>query len=324
MGRELIINVPVNPRGYTNVYINNTTGLTINLPGTRNANRLEVAIPLAIKEAAWPNDVNEPIPQEPMVSQEKLKAEGGLAEPKIILGWHFNFCTLTVTLPEQKHIAWFSKIQTMIATGRTTKKALESTIGRLGHVGFVIPWVFHFLSRLRTLLSQARNKRAITIDENCKNNLVLMQKILDKSKGGIDMNLLGFCSPNRIYYSDSCSAGLGGYSNQGFAWRFRIPDDLLFRASNNLLEFLAAIITMWINIIGGRLSPGDCTLLMTDSTTAKGGMKKTNFSKAGKDPIQASTHVDAVRKYAQVFLDVDVKGYSQWFAGKRNNVTDAL
>jgi hypothetical protein len=91
----------------------------------------------------------------------------------------------------------------MIATGRMTKKALESTIGQLGHIGFVIPWVFHFLSCLRTLLSQACNKRAITIDENCKNNLVLMLKILDKSKGGIDMNLLGFRSPDRIYYSDS-------------------------------------------------------------------------------------------------------------------------
>jgi hypothetical protein len=82
----------------------------------------------------------------------------------------------------------------------------------------------------------------ITVDKNCKNNLVLMQKVLDKAKGGIDMNLLGFRSPNRFCYSDSCPAGLGGYSNQGFTWRFRIPDNLLFCASNNLLEFLVAII----------------------------------------------------------------------------------
>jgi hypothetical protein len=244
MGRELIVDVPVNPRGYTNVYIDDTTRLTIDFPGTCNANRLEAAIPLAIEVAARPNNINEPIPWEPLVAQEKLNAEGGLAETKIILGWHFNFRTLTVTLPKQKHIAWSSEIWTMIANGRTTKKALESTIGQLGHVGFVIPRVFYFLSHLRTLLSQARNKRVITIDENCKNNVVLMLKFLDKSKGGTDMNLLGFRSPDRIYYSDSCPAGLGGYSNQGSAWRFRIPDDLLFRTSNNLLEFFAAIITL--------------------------------------------------------------------------------
>ncbi len=83
MERELIVDFTVNPHGYVDIYIDNTTGLTIDLPGTRNANRLEAVIPLAIKVAARPNNVNEPIPQEPMVAQEKLKAEGGLAETKL-------------------------------------------------------------------------------------------------------------------------------------------------------------------------------------------------------------------------------------------------
>ncbi len=82
MGRELITDVPVDLHGYADVYINDMTGLTIKLPGTRNANRLEVAIPLAIKVAAWPKDVNKPMPWEPMVAWEKLKAEGGLVETK--------------------------------------------------------------------------------------------------------------------------------------------------------------------------------------------------------------------------------------------------
>jgi hypothetical protein len=68
MGRELITDVPVDLHGYADVYINDMTGLTIKLPGTRNANRLEVAIPLAIKVAAWPKDVNKPMPWEPMVA----------------------------------------------------------------------------------------------------------------------------------------------------------------------------------------------------------------------------------------------------------------
>jgi hypothetical protein len=110
----------------------------------------------------------------------------------------------------------------------------------------------------------------------------------------------------------------------GSAWRFQIPDDLLFRASNNLLEFLAAIITPWIDIIYGRLNPGDCALSMTDSTTAEGWMRKSNFSEASVDPIQARVRADAARKYADIFMNADVKGYSQWFAGKGNNVADAL
>ncbi len=151
-----------------------------------------------------------------------------------------------------------------------------------------------------------------------------MQGILDKAKQGIDMNLLAFWLPNCIYYSDSCPASLGGYSNQGHAWHFKVPDDLQFRASNNLLEFLAAIITPWINIIGGCLSPGNCALSMTDSTTAEGWMKKSNFVKPNDDPIQATACVNAARKYTSIFMNANVKGYSQWFAGKLNNVVDAL
>ncbi len=105
-----------------------------------------------------------------------------------------------------------------------------------------------------------------------------------------------------------------------FAWRFRIPDDLLFRASNNLLEFLAAIVTLWVDIINGCLSSGDCALSMTDGTMAEGWMRKSNFSKYGVDPVQARTQVNAARKYAKIFMIADVKSYSQWFLGKRNNV----
>jgi hypothetical protein len=121
-----------------------------------------------------------------------------------------------------------------------------------------------------------------------------------------------------------CPAGLGGYSNQGHAWRFQIPANLQFRAMNNLLKYLAAIITPWINLLNCRLKSGDCTLSMTDSTTAEGWMQKLNFDKSGEDPIQASVCADAARHHAKLFMGANIKGYSQWFAGKLNNVLDAL
>jgi hypothetical protein len=166
--------------------------------------------------------------------------------------------------------------------------------------------------------------QSIKIDEICVKDLELMQSILDKMKKGIDMNLLAFWSPDQIYNSDSCPAGLGSYSDQGFAWGFAIPDDLLFRVSNNLLEFLLAVITPWIDIIHGHLTAGDCALSMTDSTPAEGWMRKSNFVEPNEHPVQAKTRVDAVRKYASIFMDADIKGYSQWSEGKRNNVADAL
>jgi hypothetical protein len=63
---------------------------------------------------------------------------------------------------------------------------------------------------------------------------------------------------------------------------------------------------------------------MTDSTTAEGWMQKSNFNKVGDDPIQATVCADAARHHARLFMDANIKGYSQWFAGKLNNVADAL
>jgi hypothetical protein len=79
-----------------------------------------------------------------MVAQDKSKVEGGLTETKVILGWNFNFWTFTVTLPKHKHIAWSGKIWKMIGGSKTTRKALELTIGQLGPFGFVIPWISIF------------------------------------------------------------------------------------------------------------------------------------------------------------------------------------
>jgi hypothetical protein len=70
------------------------------------------------------------------------------------------------------------------------------------------------------------------------------------------MNLISFRRPTHIYRSDSCPYGLGGYSHEGFAWRLELPEDCRFRASNNLLEFIASIITPWIDLISNVYSQG--------------------------------------------------------------------
>jgi hypothetical protein len=52
IGGNLIVDIPIDPQGYADVYIDNMMGLTVNLLGTMNADQLEAAIPLAIKVAA--------------------------------------------------------------------------------------------------------------------------------------------------------------------------------------------------------------------------------------------------------------------------------
>jgi hypothetical protein len=91
------------------------------------------------------------------------------------------------------------------------------------------------------------------INNMCKKYLALMQSILDKALRGTVI----FCTPDWMYYSDSCPASLGGYSDQGFAWRFKILEDLLFWMTNNLLKYLVAIITPWINLLANQLNKGN-------------------------------------------------------------------
>jgi len=241
------------------------------MPGTNNLERMSNAHLLAIATTARPSHNNEPIPREAMEAENKLVAEATPEEVKMILGWTCDFRRLIISLPNNKHTAWSTSVQDLLVKGKARAKELESLIGRLGHLGMVIPFVYHFLSRLREWHHKSKNKRyPTTMSTECRLDLGLMLRFLDKAHKGIDMNLLTFRRPTHIYRSDSCPFGLGGYSDEGFAWRFEIQPGLRFRASNNLLEFMASIISPWIDILAGRLSRGDCALSMTDSTTSAG------------------------------------------------------
>ena len=147
---------------------------------------------------------------------------------------------------------------------------------------------------------------------------------LKRAHIGVSMNLVAYRKPTHVFRSDSCPAGLGGYSHSGFAWRFYLPENLKFRASNNLLEHIASIITVWVDILAGRLKPGDCSLSMTDSSTSEGWSKLTNFKEDGEDPIQATVRVEVARSHAMRLLENGIKDYSQWFPGRLNDVSDAL
>ncbi len=206
----------------------------------------------------------------------------------------------------------------------TTTKILEMNIGHLVHLRLAIPFVHHFMSRLRDLHVTAKRRRRVKINQEHQKDLVLMFDFLKTARERISLNNIAFQKPTHIYRSDSCPAGLGGYSNKGWAWRWYLPDHLLFRASNNLLEHLVAVISPWVDIIAGRLKPQDCVLLMANSTTAEGWLKKSNFFKLGKSPIQASRRIEAAQKQASLFMSLGLKSYSQWFKGEANKVSDAL
>ena len=274
--------------------------------------------------AGRPLQENEPIPRELMAAVTKLIEEGGLEESKIILGWEIDFRRLIAALPDNKFTAWSDELSRMLHVGHTTATELEKNIGRLVHLGRIIPAVNHFLSRLRDLQRRAKTRRIIKLTDDCKKYIALMLRFLGKANKGIDLNLISYRSPNHAYRGDACPFGLGGYTNLGWAWRFYIPIYLRSRASNNLLEHLATIITTWVELLAGRLQRGDCKLSMGDSTTSVGWAKKSNFREDGEDPIQATIRMEVARGNAWRLLEAGVKSYGQWFQGRLNKVSDAL
>ncbi len=82
-------------------------------------------------------------------------------------------------------------------------------------------------------------------------DLQMMLEFLKIANRGISLNIIAFRRPTHIYRSDSCPAGLGGYSHKGWAWQYYLPADQKFKASNNLLEHLAAVISPWVDILAG-------------------------------------------------------------------------
>ena len=204
----------------------------------------------------------------------------------------------------------------MLKHGWTSKTELEQNIGRWVHLGQIIPFIHHFLSRLRFLLQWAEKKRTVVINDICIGDLQFLQTALEQCRNGIDINSLTYRQPTHAYRSDSCPAGLGGYSDEGYAWRFYLPQELQFRASNNLIEHIAAIITPWIDIIASQLKRGDCALSMTDSTTSVGRLRKTNFIEDSKSAIQATIHIKVARLHATHYLKTKYENIVSGFPGK--------
>jgi len=217
-GRDLIVDIPVNSRGTVDLYIDDFCGLTVDIDD--NAAHLERAPLLALVSAAQEVAEIEPIPCNDIEARPKLITEAGLTEIKNFLGWRIDFRWMTIALPDNKFHAYSIAISEMLKRGCTSKGELERNIGRWVHLGQIIPTVHHFLSRLHFLKQRAENRRQITFNEQCKEDLHFLLFVLGKCNQGINLNLIAFRRPTHLYRLDSCPTGLGGYSHVGFAWHF--------------------------------------------------------------------------------------------------------
>ena len=102
----------------------------------------------------------------------------------------------------------------------------------------------------------------------------------------------------------------------GLAWRWEIPEHMRGKFSINLLEFLAAAITIEMTL--QTADKPHKILSLTDNTSALGWMYKASFSEA--KPV----HDKIARWLAEKLMNRESALYSQHFKGKHNTIADSL
>jgi hypothetical protein len=114
---------------------------------------------------------------------------------------------------------------------------------------------------------------------------------------------------------------MGGFSHHsGKAWRFEIPSEFLQAVNklNNLLEFIASVISVWTEILDGA-PPQSCFLSFADNTSAVGWLHKANVNETSNKHLETAT-----RHFATLLIQANCCLYSQHFKGSENKVADAL
>jgi hypothetical protein len=206
--------------------------------------RMAAAGPLALHALGRPLSDSESIPRDDILSLKKFAAEALPEETKVVLGSLIDARSLTVSLPQDKHIAWSRSIQSVLDTSKISYPSLEELIGRLNHLCRIIKFAIHFLGRLHNLLASFHECKYASrhIDADISKDLILWLECMRTAAKGVSLNILVLRIPTHLCRCDAAFHGIGGYSSRGRSWRFEIPEALRLRASINLLEFIGSLL----------------------------------------------------------------------------------
>ena len=328
-GRPLAVHIPLNGNrsGRVDDFIDDLVNTYLDTP--ENAKFQPHVVPLAMHVTSRPHagDDREPITRRPLLSLPKLLAEGNPAEVQTVLGWTIDTRRLRIALPDDKFIAWRDDMH-RIGTQRGGEfHEIDTLVGRLNHTSFVIPMSRHFMGRLRGVLEPRLHKnKKVTLGAEVLEDFKLWKEILLRAHAGIPINLIVTREPDRVCWSDACPAGMGGYSLSGRAWRLRLPAGHPLRGHsgiNNLLEFTAMVVNVWLECIDAAPGSLPCILALGDSTSAIGWLFKSSkleaIHGAGHD-----AHLFVARQLATVLIDHEACLASQHIKGEMNVVADLL
>ena len=273
--RSMSVKLPNEDCGKSDVFLDDIITCAVDI--NNNLDRITKA-PITVIDAATNNGSSAGIKRDPMVEMEKAAAEGPAEEIKIVLGWRIDTRRLLISLPDHKFIAWSAQIDMTLSKPTVSNKTLMSILGRLENVAQILVILGHFFSNIRHMQMIAEQKKHnIRLNQRTKNDLQLAKYFLQKMNDGVSMNLLTFREPNNIHICDASEHGLGGFASHGRAWAYVIPVEIRGRAHINILEYIAQVVSIWLDILDNTAKNEDCILCMGDNTSAMGWLRRSNF-----------------------------------------------
>ena len=301
--KEMSVNLPDNELCESDVFIDDIISVSVDTED--NLDRI-IAAPCTIMHAVAHKAKNDEsfIPRQNIISEDRNEAEGAPEEIKITLGWELDSRSLLIKLPAHKFKAWSSQVESFISRKAVSGKDLSSVLGRLENVAIMIPSFGHFLNNIGQLeIKAAATKKNQVINKRSKDDFKLALRFLERARKGINMNLITFRVPNKIYINDAVEHGLGGFATHGRAWTYHIPLHLQGRAHINLLECLAQLVSIWIDVIEKKIKPLDCLRGMGDNTASMGWLRRSNFREINENDQEWLVKQKIARKLANLVLD---------------------
>lgn len=85
------------------------------------------------------------------------------------------------------------------------------------------------------------------------------------------------------------------------------------------MEFLAALISIWVDVLTADIIAESYILSQEDNTSATGWLKKSNFADYEGEIVQLTM----AHQLASLIINAESCLFSQWFPGAQNEISDA-
>ena len=156
--------------------------------------------------------------------------------------------------------------------------------------------VRYFLNILRYRLSKCtKHGKQKSVEWDVSDLQLWIMSLEQASQEGININNINFTKTSDFGVTDACETGIGGFIDNGVAWRWKLLDKMQGKLLLKFLDFFTIVVNIWYRLT--RKGRGGTVLDFTNNPSALGWLHKFVFN-----PIMQPHHNKIARKLAQMLL----------------------